>query len=103
MRKPPKNREIVCAEAEVEERRDPFEALTASVELSRQLNRDVIEECVRALDVRGEDVAFAVVHADEGDVPRIGDGLGSRHAHEQRADQAGRVRDCDEVDVLERD
>ncbi|MDO8339621.1 MAG: hypothetical protein Q7T16_03105 [Candidatus Burarchaeum sp.] len=56
MRRPQKNREIACAGAEAEERRDPFEALAASVELSRQLNRDVVEESVRALDVRGEDV-----------------------------------------------
>ncbi len=56
MRRPQKKREILCAEAEVEERRDPFESLASSVELSRQLNRDAIEECVRALDVRGEDV-----------------------------------------------
>jgi hypothetical protein len=54
MRKPARRREI--ARAEGEERLDPFEALASSVEISRNLSKDALEESVRMLDVRGEDV-----------------------------------------------
>ena len=83
MRRPPKKREIVCAEAEVEERRDPFEALAASVELSRQLNRDAMEECVRALDVRGEDVERHV---------RSGKGRATEGAKRREGPRCGEAR-----------